>query len=57
MRMQVIMEHLHMKDIGKVMRGEEITSPDSAHSHSKYAFRMLQQFRIGQVRDSSKGLE
>jgi hypothetical protein len=49
--MQLIMEHLSdAKDVGKLMRGEQADSPDS-HPHSKYAFRMLQQFRIGCVSD------
>lgn len=49
--MQLIMEHLSdAKDVGKLMRGEQADLPDS-HPHSKYAFRMLQQFRIGRVSD------
>lgn len=49
--MQLIMEHLSdAKDVGKLMRGEQADLPDS-HPHSKYAFRMLQQFRIGCVSD------
>lgn len=49
--MQLIMEHLsNAKDVGKLMRGEQADLPDS-HPHSKYAFRMLQQFRIGYVSD------
>lgn len=46
--MQVILEHLHWRDLGKLMRGEEGDSSES-HSHSNYAFRMLQQFRVGRV--------
>ncbi|KAG0504993.1 hypothetical protein M758_N003300 [Ceratodon purpureus] len=47
---EVILEYMHLKDVGKLMRGEEGDTPSShSHSHSNYAFRMLQQFRIGLV--------
>ncbi|XP_024393781.1 dihydroceramide fatty acyl 2-hydroxylase FAH2 isoform X1 [Physcomitrium patens] len=49
-----ILKHLHLEDVGKLMRGDEVASSES-HSHSKHAFRTLQQFRIGRVSDYNRG--
>ncbi|CAM6094247.1 unnamed protein product [Calypogeia fissa] len=43
---EIILEHLHEKDIGELMRGE--TGEEGEHHlHSKVAFRMLQQYLVG----------
>lgn len=51
--LQLILEHLKsegVKDAGPLMRGKV---DEDGHSHSKAAFRMLEQFLIGSVKAAS----
>ncbi|OAE23833.1 hypothetical protein AXG93_369s1270 [Marchantia polymorpha subsp. ruderalis] len=50
---ELILDHLHVRDAGNLMRGKE---EEDGHSHSKAAFKMLQQFSIGSV-ENHRGLQ